>query len=802
MTTSLKKLIPQKQRLRLTIRGAVQGVGFRPFIYKLATELKLTGWVNNSASGVFVEVEGSREILETFLHRIEPEKPPRSHIHSLEPSWLDAVDYQNFEIRPSVDGEKTALVLPDISTCPDCLAEIFDPTNRRYRYPFTNCTNCGPRYSIIQGLPYDRIHTTMQSFEMCPHCRAEYENPLNRRFHAQPNACPKCGPHIELWDISNVRSKCFSAIQVRSKRFSAIRDTAAAIREGKIVAVKGLGGFHLMADARNRETVELLRQRKRRSQKPFALMYPNLELVKQHCRVSPAEERLLLSPESPIVLLEAICGSRNPVFLKNRVSEMVEVSEMQETVAPGNPYLGVMLPYTPLHHLLMAEIQVPVVATSGNLSDEPICIDENEAVERLGEIADLFLIHNRAIARPIDDSVVRIIGDREMVLRRARGYAPLPIYVATKNRQDARSTSNFEKSVLAVGGHLKNTVAASVKNQIFMSQHIGDLETTAAFECFKNIIASFQKLYQFEPQIVACDAHPDYLSSKFARDLNIPLIPVQHHYAHILASMAENEIEAPVLGVAWDGTGYGLDGTIWGGEFLLINETSFERVARFRPFKLPGGDKAVKEPRRVALGLLYELFGDEVFSLKNLPPIEAFTDKELRVIKTMLQKNVNAPITSSAGRLFDAVSALIGLRKVVSFEGQGAMELEFAVEKNREKYSFKIDKDSDNNSLFNVDWEPMVLEIIEERKRLSKGAIAAKFHNSLAAAIVEIAKMVGREKVVLSGGCFQNKYLTEKTVETLRQENFLPYWHQRVPPNDGGIALGQVLAALKLTIHN
>jgi len=795
-TPSLKKLIPQKQRLRLTIRGAVQGVGFRPFIYKLATELKLTGWVNNSASGVFVEVEGSREILETFLHRLEPEKPPRSHIHSLEPSWLDAVNYSNFEIRPSVDGEKTAVVLPDISTCPDCLAEVFDRNNRRYRYPFTNCTNCGPRYSIIQGLPYDRIHTTMQSFEMCPDCRAEYENPLNRRFHAQPNACPQCGPHLELWDATGARRTGILPV-LQETALPVLQETAAAIREGKIVAVKGLGGFHLMADAGNRETVELLRQRKRRSQKPFALMYPNLELVKQHCRVSPAEERLLLSPESPIVLLEAIAPPRNLVFQKNRVSEMVEVSEMLETVAPGNPYLGVMLPYTPLHHLLMAELDFPVVATSGNLSDEPICIDENEAVERLGEIADLFLIHNRAIARPIDDSVVRIICGQEMVLRRARGYAPLPISIPTKS-----NNSNWEKSVLAVGGHLKNTVAASVKNQIFISQHIGDLETTAAFECFKNIIASFQKLYEFEPKIIACDAHPDYLSSKFARDLNIPLIPVQHHYAHILACMAENQIEAPVLGVAWDGTGYGLDGTIWGGEFLLINETSFERIARFRPFKLPGGDKAVKEPRRVALGLLYELFGDEVFYLKNLPPIEAFSDKELSVIKTMLQKNINVPITSSAGRLFDAVSALIGLRQVVSFEGQGAMELEFSVEKIEKKYSFKTVEQASclfsKSSLFNVDWEPMILEIIEDKSRLSKGAIAAKFHNTLVAVIVEVAKMVGREKVVLSGGCFQNKYLTEKTVEVLREEKFRPYWHQRVPPNDGGIALGQILAALRI----
>ena len=782
---SLKKLIPQKQRLRLTIRGAVQGVGFRPFIYKLATELKLTGWVNNSASGVFVEVEGSREVLETFLQRLEPEKPPRSHIHSLEPSWLDAVNYPNFEIRPSVDGEKTALILPDIATCPDCLTEIFDPNNRRYRYPFTNCTNCGPRYSIIAALPYDRRHTTMQPFEMCPHCQAEYENPLNRRFHAQPNACPQCGPHLELWDPTGAR---------RTGILPVLQETAAAIRDGKIVAIKGLGGFHLIADAGNRETVELLRLRKRRSQKPFALMYPNLELVKQHCQVSPVEERLLLSPESPIVLLEAICASRNPVFQKNRVSE-TEVSgistEMLATVAPGNPYLGVMLPYTPLHHLLMAELDFPVVATSGNLSDEPICIDEHEALERLGGIADLFLVHNRSIARPIDDSVVRIILGREMVLRRARGYAPLPISVPTKG-----INSHSQTSILAVGGHLKNTVAARVQNQIFISQHIGDLETTAAFECFQQIIASFQKLYEFKPQIVACDAHPDYLSSKFALDLNLPVIAVQHHYAHILSCMAENEIEAPVLGVAWDGTGYGLDGTIWGGEFLLINETSFQRVAHFRCFNLPGGDKAVKEPRRVALGLLYELFGDEVFSLTNLLPVAAFADKELSVIKTMLQKKINVPTTSSAGRLFDAVSALIGIKQIVSFEGQGAMELEFACEQTEDKYSFKIEKNQLGiNAPLIVNWEPMILEIIEDILRLSKGAIAAKFHNTLVAVIVEVAKIVGTEKVVLSGGCFQNKYLIEKTVEFLQREKFRPYWHQRVPPNDGGIALGQILAA-------
>ena len=509
----------QRARLKLTVRGAVQGVGFRPFVFRLATGLGLAGWVNNSPQGVFIEVEGPRAELEKFLLRLETEKPPRSFIQSLEASWLDPAGYTAFEIRPSeTGGNKTALVLPDIATCPDCLREIFDPKNRRHRYPFTNCTNCGPRFSIIESLPYDRANTSMKKFTMCPQCQAEYDDPRSRRFHAQPNACPVCGPRLELWPGSRV---CENAESPRSheRGYDALLAAAQAIREGKIVAVKGLGGFHLMADARNDEAVHRLRERKHREEKPFALMFPSLESVKAECEVSPLEERLLRSPESPIVLLKKIV---------NRKSQIVNA------VAPGNPCLGAMLPYTPLHHLLMAELGFPVVATSGNLSDEPICTDEHEALERLGGIADVFLVHNRPIVRHVDDSIVRVMLDRELVLRRARGYAPLPIQLRNADcgkqitaRGNARPTENPKSEirnpkseiVLAVGAHLKNAVALSIGNQVFISQHIGDLETEQAHSAFRRVIADFEKLYEAMPQIIAADLHPDYLSTKFADEL-------------------------------------------------------------------------------------------------------------------------------------------------------------------------------------------------------------------------------------------------------------------------------------------
>ncbi|MDW8104140.1 MAG: carbamoyltransferase HypF [Armatimonadota bacterium] len=746
-------------RLRLVIRGAVQGVGFRPFIYRLATELGLKGWVLNSAQGVFIEVEGKPQTLQQFVTRIEVEKPPRASIQSLEQSLLDPVGYTTFEIRHSEQsGEKSVLILPDIATCADCLRELFDPADRRYLYPFINCTNCGPRYSIIEALPYDRPNTTMKAFPMCSACREEYENPLDRRFHAQPIACPDCGPHLELWDE---RGDCLAT------HHEALEYAAEAVREGRIVAVKGLGGFHLVVDARNEGAVRRLRERKRREEKPFALMYPSLEMVRAHCEVSEVEERVLRSPESPIVLL------------RRREEEVVAPS-----VAPHNPYLGVMLPYTPLHHLLLRALGFPIVATSGNLSDEPICTDEHEALHRLAGIADLFLVHNRPIARHVDDSVVRVLLGRELVLRRARGYAPLPVLVKEPL-----------PPLLAVGAHLKNTVAMSVGRQVFLSQHIGDLETAQALEAFRRVIADVQGLWEHQPQAVACDMHPDYLSTQTAHRMGLPVVAVQHHLAHTLSCMAENELEPPVLGVSWDGTGYGVDGTVWGGEFLLVRQEGWERFAHLRPFRLPGGDRAVKEPRRSALGVLYELFGEQALALLE----DAFTPEERRVLAQILRQHFHAPLTTSAGRLFDAVASLVGLRQRVNFEGQAAMELEFLTHgvQSDETYPFSL---SGTAPPYVLDWADLIQTVLQEVQRgVPPPQIAVRFHNTLAEMILELAQVAGVERVALSGGCFQNAYLTERAVRRLSEAGFRPYWHQRVPPNDGGIALGQVVGASRFT---
>ena len=761
-------------RLKLAIRGAVQGVGFRPFVFRLASELKLCGWVNNSPQGVFIEAEGAREQLVKFLLRLDSEKPPRSFIQSLESLWLDATGYEKFEIRESESaGEKSAFVLPDIATCPDCLREIFDPKNRRHFYPFTNCINCGPRFSIIESLPYDRANTTMKKFAMCPACQREYDNPHDRRFHAQPNACPVCGPHLELWNPAG--EKIFANHQ-------ALLAVASAIRRGKIVAVKGIGGFHLMADARNENAVQLLRERKHREEKPFALLFPSLESVKMICEVSPLEERLLHSPEAPIVLLQKIEDHK---------------SQIADAIAPANPNLGVMLPSNPLHHLLMADLKFPVVATSGNLSDEPICIDENEALERLGGIADFFLIHDRSIARHVDDSIVRVMLDREMVLRRARGFAPLPIAL------NSQLSALNSQPILAVGAHLKNSVALAVGKNVFISQHIGDLETEPANNAFRRVIADFEKLYDVRPQIVGADLHPDYLSTKFAGESGIPKrISVQHHIAHVLSCMAENEIVPPALGVSWDGTGYGANGEIWGGEFFQIADMHIERIAHLRPFRLPGGDKAVREPRRPAIGLLYEVFGDVAFEMSHLPPLRDISPIESSALKGMLHRKLNSPKTSSVGRLFDAVASLVNVRQQMRFEGQAAMELEFALAgiETDESYEVRITDCGLRNEKpeVNLDWEPMLKSLLTDLNGgVPTGIISAKFHNALAEAIVSVAKKNGLERVVLSGGCFQNRYLTERVVRRLREENFQPYWHQRVPPNDGGIALGQVVAALR-----
>lgn len=763
-----------RQRLRVTIHGAVQGVGFRPFVYRLAAEMGLTGWVLNSDEGVVIEVEGGTPLLQQFLLRLEPEKPPQASIYSLEATYLDVKGYSSFQIRSSQEtGRKTTLILPDLAICPDCAREIFEPGNRRYLYPFTNCTNCGPRFTIIEALPYDRPNTSMKRFAMCSECRAEYENPLDRRFHAQPNACPACGPRVELWTADG------SAL---AKDHAAIQGAAAAISRGLVVAVKGLGGFHLMADARSDAAVRCLRERKHREAKPFALMAPNLEWIERVCRVSPAELRLLCSPQAPIVMLA-------------RGEDAGEVSSL---VAPESPELGIMMPYTPLHLILMRELGYPVVATSGNASDEPICTDEYEALERLGALADLFLVHNRPIVRHADDSIVRVMEGRELVLRRARGYAPLPI-----------TLDRALPPILAVGGHLKNTVALAVGRNAFVSQHIGDLETLQANAAFRRAAADLPHLYGVKPQAVACDLHPDYASTQFARSTGLPVVPVQHHYAHALACLAENHLDPPALAIAWDGTGYGTDGTVWGGEFLLITDKGFQRVAYLRPFPLPGGEQAVREPRRAALGVLWALRDELPPALRSFLYTDhdaepsagsPFIARERDILLAMLRKGVNCPVTTSAGRLFDAASSLLGICHRNRFEGQAAMMLMWRLPRQSVTETYGSGIIQEEGDALWIDWGPLFLSVMADiRAGVDVSMIVARFHNTLAAMAVEAAKRIGERQVLLTGGCFQNRYLTEATIAALRQAGMRPYWHQRIPPNDGCVSLGQIMAAARAT---
>ncbi len=774
----------ERRREQIFVRGMVQGVGFRPFIYRLATAIGLDGWVKNSPQGVAIEAEGESAMLDEFLRRIPPESPPLSSIRSLEHTRLDPVGLDSFEIRPSArDGVPDSPVLPDIATCPDCLREISDPSERRYRYPFTNCTNCGPRFSIILSLPYDRTRTTMKEFTMCPGCRREYDDPADRRFHAQPIACPVCGPQLRLLGARG---------ELLADRDDALLAAAAAVASGKIVAVKGLGGFHLVADAANDGSVGELRRRKGREEKPFALMYPSLDALRRDCEIPVAGERLLVSPQAPIVLLKRL----------GRDQVRPAAGGIAHSVAPGNPYLGAMLPCTPLHHLLLSELEFPVVATSGNLSDEPICTDEREALRRLRGIADLFLVHDRPIRRHVDDSVARIIAGRAMLIRRARGYAPSPLVVGTASPGDRSRT------FLAVGAHLKNTVAIGSGSGICVSQHIGDLGTEESVRAFRDTIGSFRELYDSPHDVVVCDMHPGYASTQYARDDGAPVIGVQHHHAHVCSCMADNDLTGSVLGVSWDGTGYGPDGSVWGGEFLLTDGAAFRRVAALRTFPLPGGDNAVREPGRSALGMLWCLWGDALFEREDLFPVRDRPVHERDILRRMLGRRLNSPMTSSAGRLFDAVAALLGLRQRSSFEGQAAMELEFIAgdpdaPSDGGLYPFDVVDGAKGGAGARfapglvVDWGPMIGAIVDDLAAgVGPGPISGKFHDTLAEIVIDVARRVGNDRVLLTGGCFQNRYLAERTIARLMESRFTPYWHRNIPPNDGGIAAGQVLCAV------
>ena len=740
---------PGTQRLRISLRGAVQGVGFRPFVYRLATEMSLTGWVLNSSAGLVVEVEGAPAELRQFEQRIESERPKASVVTVRESEWIPAQGSTRFEIHHSdTDAAKSVNVLPDLATCDDCRNELFDPANPRFQYPFTNCTNCGPRYTIVVDIPYDRPNTTMREFVLCPACREEYGNPANRRFHAQPNACPVCGPKLD----------------------GTIADTSAALCRGEIVALKSIGGFQLLVDARQAAAVARLRQRKHREEKPFALMMPSLEKAGEYCEITPAEQELLESQAAPIVLLRPKPGT-----------------DIAWNVAHCSPYLGVMLPYSPLHHLLMRECLFPLIATSGNRSDEPIAIANEEATTRLRDIADHFLMHNRPIVRASDDSVVRLTSGRAGILRRARGYAPLGIRVARN-----------VPPVLAVGGHLKNTVAIGVGQDVFVSQHIGDLETLEARHAFERAIDDLCRLYSFQPEAVVCDLHPDYASTDWAERSGLPIIRVQHHQAHVAACAAENNVEGPYLGVSWDGTGYGLDGTIWGGEFFYVENqrvenNQYERVAHLRPFGLPGGDAAVREGWRSAASVLFEVFGetecgDSCLRLSGERSSSAEHQRwNTNKVHEMLVRGIRTVPTTSVGRLFDAVASITGLAQQNRFEGQAAMLLENEIGSLRTEEAYPLAAG---------DWAPLIAEILrDKREGLPVPRIAARFHNALVNWIVEVATKSELKQIVLSGGVFQNRYLTERTAAMLETKGFVVHTHRQVPPNDGGIALGQVVMA-------
>jgi hydrogenase maturation protein HypF len=792
------------ERRRIVVQGIVQGVGFRPFVYGQALRCGLAGFVLNDSTGVTIEIEGAHEALEAFEHALREQAPPLARIDTIAAEDMPAHGDTAFVIRHSQAGaERRALISPDTATCDDCLRELFDPHDRRYRYPFTNCTNCGPRFTIVRDVPYDRDKTTMRDFPMCPACQAEYDDPLDRRFHAQPNACPECGPQVrfEVWREDGGRQMTDdslpASIVFRPSSFAdPITETAYRLAAGAVLAIKGLGGYHLACDALHADAVARLRQRKHREAKPFALMAPDLETVRQLCDVSEAEAELLQSRRRPIVLLNQLPDC--PVA---------------PGVAPNYTTLGVMLPYTPLHHLLLHDFARAVgasrpavlVMTSGNLSDEPIAYHDDDARARLAAIADGMLTHNRAIHMRCDDSVVRSAARGEQIFRRSRGYAPEPIPLP------------FEVPVplLAVGGHLKNTFCLAKGRQAFVSHHIGDLENLETLTSFREGIAHFQRLFDIAPHAVAYDLHPEYLATKEAlamgraalvdtseyhgdRQLetgNCQLIGVQHHHAHIASVMAEHGLDGPLIGVAADGTGYGSDGAIWGCEIMAADMRGFERLAHLAYVPLPGGEQAVRQPWRVAAAYLAQACGDDFLNL-DIPFVQQLDRARWRVLAQMIARTINSPPASSLGRLFDAVAALLGLHGEVVYEGQAAIELEMQAAPDERVYPFEIH----SGSPAALDVTPLIRAIVEDIQRgVAVPQIAGRFHRSvaelLAGACQHARERTGMNMVALSGGVFQNRLLLELLLARLEALGFQVFLNRRVPPNDGGLSFGQLAVA-------
>ncbi len=748
------------RRLRLVVTGAVQGVGFRPHVYRRAQALELGGSVCNTPAGALIEVEGASAAVERFRGDLAAGLPPPARIDAVAAELLPVQGQSRFRIVASVtDGNPTAPLLPDLATCPDCLREVLDPCNRRYGYPFTTCMHCGPRYSVTEALPFDRGRTAMRHFPLCDECRREYDDPLDRRFHAQTIACPACGPRLRLLD---------GAGREAASPEGAIAAAADIVRAGGVLALKGLGGFQLLVDARNDAAVRELRARKRRPAKPFGLMVAGVEQARLLARVDAAEQQALSAPSAPIVLLRA-----------DPAGEVVA-----DAVAPGLPWLGIMLAYTPLHHLLLRQLCFPVVATSGNRAGNPLVSDEG-ALHQLEGVADAFLVHDRPILNPVDDSVVRVIAGGPRTIRCARGLAPVTL------------ACNGTGTVLALGGHLKNGVAWAGQGRLVLGPHVGDLESLEMRGAWAARLASLPRLLGGRSSSVARDRHPGYYSSERAEAMGLPVTAVPHHLAHVLAGAADNGLEGPFLGVAWDGSGYGDDATLWGGEFLQVSDTRYRRGAHWLAFALPGGEQAVREPRRAALGVLHAAFGDAAFAMTDLEPLRAFAPGALPVIARMLQRGFNAPACSSVGRLFDAVASLLGLCQQSGFEGQAAMTVEAAAQDAAPRALPPAEAVAVDGAWV-LDWRPPVRALVAGwREGVPPGSLAAGFHEMLVASIVAAALRLGERRVVLSGGCFQNRLLTEAAMARLRAAGFEPFIHRRVPTNDGGLAVGQALYAMR-----
>jgi hydrogenase maturation protein HypF len=750
-------------RRHIEVSGIVQGVGFRPYVYRLATGRGLRGVICNTPAGVTIEVEGAPETVQDFLERLPSEAPPLARITSFAVQEVACNGDRDFRIVHSGVGEGVrTLISPDVAICSDCLRELFDPADRRYQYPFINCTNCGPRFTIVRNIPYDRPSTSMAAFPMCPACQAEYVDPLNRRFHAQPNACWECGPRVELWDRSGRRIECRDPIV----------ETVSGLTAGLVVAVKGLGGFHLAVDATNAAAVDLLRQRKRRVEKPFAVMTPDLEAAKEICELDGVARTVLQSMQRPIVLLPKKTPSLIP-----------------DQVAPFNRYLGILLPYTPLHYLLlMAGKFKALVMTSGNLSEEPIAIDNREAIKRLCGLADYFLVHNRDILLRCDDSVVRVAGGVTRQLRRSRGFVPVPVFL--KDDQPA---------VLAVGGELKNTVCLTKGKHAFLSQHIGDLENLEGYSFFHEAVQHLERILEIRPEVIAYDLHPDYFSTKWAlRQTGAQLIGVQHHHAHIASCMAENHLEGRVIGFALDGTGYGTDGHIWGGEALLAGHEGFERAAHFEYVPLPGGERAIREPWRMAVSYLAHHFGRD-FLKHDVSFVRQLNRPKVDVLLRMMEQGVNSPLTSSCGRLFDAIAALIGIRRKVNYEAQAAIELEMTVSESEDKTGYPLELVPDAGSWI-IGTRPLFEALLDDLDRnLPVGAISRRFHNGLVEGFVQLATLLRKrtalQRVCLSGGTFHNIYLSQRLETRLSGAGFEVFTQKEVPSGDGGLSLGQALVA-------